>query len=88
MDNKSFAIFMRKTNPRKVAWTRVYRKIHKKGILATQSRRRRRKVQKMQRAIVGASLEVIRAKRNQKPEVRAAAREAALRYSDMHWYCS
>ena len=33
----------------------------------------------MQRAIVGASLEVIRAKRNQKPEVRAAAREAALR---------
>ena len=28
--------------------------------------------------IVGASLEVIKAKRNQKPEVRAAAREAAL----------
>ena len=31
------------------------------------------------KAVVGASLELIKAKRNQKPEVRAAAREAALR---------
>lgn len=31
------------------------------------------------KAVVGASLELIKQKRNQKPEVRAAAREAALR---------
>merc|ERR1712146_614602 len=33
----------------------------------------------IQRAIEGASLDVIKARQNQKPEVRAAAREAALR---------
>lgn len=31
------------------------------------------------KAVVGMSLDVIKAKRSQKPEVRAAAREAALR---------
>merc|ERR1712216_319075 len=31
------------------------------------------------KAVVGASLELIKQKRTQKPEVRAAAREAALR---------
>ena len=34
---------------------------------------------KVQRAYVGASLDVIKAKKSQKPEQRAAAREAALR---------
>ena len=33
----------------------------------------------MEKAIEGATLDDIRAKRSQKPEVRAAAREAALR---------
>lgn len=32
------------------------------------------------RSIVGATLEVIQKKRTEKPEVRDAAREAALRY--------
>jgi len=31
------------------------------------------------RSLVGASLEVLAKKRNEKPEVRAAARDAALR---------
>jgi len=31
------------------------------------------------KAVVGMSVEIIKAKRTQKPEVRAAAREAALR---------
>merc|ERR1712107_197962 len=38
-----------------------------------------RKTQKIQRAIVGVSKDDILKKRNQKPEVRAAAREAALK---------
>ncbi|KAI9913790.1 hypothetical protein PsorP6_005286 [Peronosclerospora sorghi] len=40
------------------------------------TRRRTRKSTKIQRAIVGVSVEDIRKKRNQKPEVRAAARAA------------
>lgn len=35
---------------------------------------------KFQRAITGASLAEIMAKRNQKPEVRKAQREQAIRY--------
>merc|ERR1719213_649304 len=54
--------------------------MHKKGTLEDTSKKKARKVTKTaQKAVVGASLEVIKAKRNQKPEVRAAAREAALR---------
>jgi large subunit ribosomal protein L24e len=37
---------------------------------------------KFQRAITGASLADIMAKRNQKPEVRKAQREQAIRYVD------
>jgi len=43
------------------------------------SRRRARKTTKIQRGIVGVSADDIRKKRNQKPTVRAAAREAALK---------
>jgi large subunit ribosomal protein L24e len=71
--------FLDKKNPRKIAWTIVYRKMHKKGIVEETRKKRTRKQQKVTRAIVGASLEVINKKRNQKPEQRAAAREAAAR---------
>merc|ERR1712228_901339 len=85
---KSFKFINRKVksmstqrlNPRKIAWTQVYRRMHKKGTLEESQRKKARKVNKATtKAVVGASLEVIKAKRNQKPEVRAAAREAALR---------
>merc|ERR1719503_301220 len=67
-------------NPRKLAWTQLYRRMHKKGTLEESARKKARKVNKgATKAVVGASLELIKAKRNQKPEVRAAAREAALR---------
>ena len=44
------------------------------------AKKKGRKVNKTAtKAVVGASLELIKAKRNQKPEVRQAARDAALR---------
>ena len=53
--------------------------MHKKGITEEVAKKRTRRTVKHQRAIVGASWETIRAKRNQKPEVREAARAAAAR---------
>jgi len=53
--------------------------MHKKGITEEVAKKRTRRTVKHQRAIVGAPWEMIRAKRNQKPEVRAAARAAAVR---------
>lgn len=58
----------------------MYRKQHKKDISAEAVKKRRRATKKpYSRSIVGATLEVIQKKRSEKPEVRDAAREAALR---------
>merc|ERR1712146_165436 len=80
ISRKVKSLFHQRLNPRKLAWTVLYRRMHKKGTLEDTSKKKARKVTKATtKAVVGASLEVIKAKRNQKPEVRAAAREAALR---------
>ncbi|KAE8731082.1 60S ribosomal protein L24 [Hibiscus syriacus] len=63
-----------------LTWTAMYRKQHKKDIAQKAVRKRRRTTKKpYSRPIVGATLEVIQKKRSEKPEVRDAAREAALR---------
>jgi len=79
LSNKCEASFHMRRNPRKITWTQIYRRVHKKGTLEETQKKKARKTQKVQRAIVGATLEVIKAKRNQKPEQRAAQRESALR---------
>merc|ERR1719421_859519 len=80
ISRKVKSLFHQRLNPRKLAWTQLYRRMHKKGTLEDTQKKKARKVNKSTtKAVVGASLELIKAKRNQKPEVRAAAREAALR---------
>merc|ERR1711945_85275 len=68
-----------KPNPREVTWTGLYRRKHKKGQEEDVSKKRNKRSQKFQRAVVGATLADIMAKRNQKPEVRKAQREQAVR---------
>merc|ERR1712008_189363 len=68
-----------KSNPREVTWTVLYRRKHKKGIEEEAAKKRTKRTQKFQRAFVGATLQDIMAKRNQKPEVRKAQREQAIR---------
>lgn len=66
-------------NPRKVTWTVLYRRKHKKGQEEEQAKKRTRRTQKYNRAIVGASLTDILAKRNMKPEIRKAQRDQAIK---------
>ncbi|GAA96234.1 uncharacterized protein L969DRAFT_43130 [Mixia osmundae IAM 14324] len=80
-DSKSESLFLQRKNPRKIAWTVVFRRAHKKGITEEVAKKRSRKTVKHQRGIVGADLTSILAKRNQKPEVRDAARQAAIKAS-------
>lgn len=68
-----------KRNPRKITWTVLYRRKHKKGQEEETQKKRTRRTTKFQRAVVGATLQDIIAKRNQKPEVRKAQREQAIR---------
>lgn len=52
--------------------------MHKKGISEEAAKKRTRRTVKHQRGVVGASLDLINARRNQKPEVREAARKEHL----------
>ncbi|CCJ29311.1 unnamed protein product [Pneumocystis jirovecii] len=87
LDNKVFRFLFRKTcslflqriNPRKVSWTVLYRRLHKKGITEEVAKKRSRRTIKHQRAIVGASLEMIMEKRNQREEVRLSLRQIAIK---------
>nr|ABW90356.1 putative ribosomal protein L24 [Sipunculus nudus] len=79
LNAKCEASHMMKRNPRKISWTVLYRRKHKKGLQEEATKKRSRRTQKFQRAITGASLSDIMAKRNQKPEVRKAQREQAIR---------
>lgn len=58
-----------------------FRRKHKKGQEEEQTKKRTRRTQKFQRAIVGASLTDILAKRNMKPEIRKAQRDQAIKYA-------
>jgi len=79
VNGKCAKAHLAKRNPRKVNWTVLYRRKHKKGITEEVTKKRTRRTAKLQRAIQGATLMDILAKRNQKPEVRQAQREQAIR---------
>merc|ERR1712121_599314 len=79
VSHKTCRSHMMKRNPREIPWTVLYRRKHKKGQQEEVTKRRTRKTQKFTRAITGATLSDIMAKRNQKPEVRKAQREQAIR---------
>merc|ERR1711931_480920 len=79
LSKKAERSFPMKRNPRKISWTVLYRKKHKKGTQEEVAKKRTRRNIKFQRAIQGASLEAILAKRNMKPEVREAQREQAIK---------
>lgn len=76
--SKSSSLFHQRKNPRRVAWTVLYRRQHKKGISEETHKKRTRRTVKNQRPIVGASLELIKEKRAQKPQDRKAAKDAKI----------
>ena len=76
--SKTESLFLQRKNPRKIAWTVVYRRMHKKGITEEVAKKRSRKTVKHQRGIVGADLAAIAARRNQSVQVRAAQRASAI----------
>lgn len=121
LGSKTESLYFQRKNPRKIAWTVLYRRKHKKGLDIENKKRRTRRTQKFTRAIEvrcraaalgklksaekkheefsfililfltgptlwplllfhqGVSEDKIRELRNQKPEVRAAARQNAAR---------
>lgn len=78
-NGKTESLFLQRKNPRRIAWTILFRKQHKKGISEEVIKKRSRRTIKSQRGIVGASLDLIKEKRGQRLEVRVAARQAAIK---------
>ncbi|KAJ2996048.1 hypothetical protein NUW58_g1099 [Xylaria curta] len=77
-NGKSESLFLQRKNPRRISWTVLFRRQHRKGITEEAAKKRTRRTVKSQRAIVGASLDVIKEKRSMRPEVRSAARQQAI----------
>ena len=70
---------MQRKKPAKLVWTQAWRRLHKKGITETTTKKRTRRTNKVARAVVGLSLDDIRTKAAQKPEARNSQRAAALK---------
>ncbi|KAI2632791.1 ribosomal protein L24e [Xylaria nigripes] len=79
--SKSESLFLQRKNPRRIGWTVLFRRQRRKGITEEAAKKRTRRTVKSQRAIVGASLDVIKEKRSIRPEVRSAARLQAIKES-------
>lgn len=77
--SKAHSLTMQRKKAAKLVWTQAWRRLHKKGITETATKKKRTRTGKVQRAIVGASLDEIKKKASQKSEVRTAQREAALK---------
>ncbi|KAI0204111.1 60S ribosomal protein L24a [Astrocystis sublimbata] len=80
-NGKSESLFLQRKNPRRISWTVLFRRQHRKGITEEAAKKRTRRTVKAQRAIVGASLDVIKEKRSMRPEARSAARAQAIKES-------
>merc|ERR1719265_1414449 len=79
LNAKADSLFHQKIKPVKLQWTTAWRRMNKKGNKDDAHKKRTRKAQKFQKAIVGMSLDDIRRKKAQKPELRKAAADAALK---------
>eukprot|EP00035_Acanthoeca_spectabilis_P019606 m.428960 g.428960 ORF g.428960 m.428960 type:complete len:152 (-) comp16919_c0_seq1:44-499(-) len=79
LGRKSASLYLQRKNPRKIAWTVLYRRKHKKNIEHETSKRRVRKVAKTGRAIANLTQEDVMKRRNEKPDFRKVQREQAIK---------
>lgn len=79
INHKVAALFGQRLKPVKLRWTQGWRRQNKKGKAELRAKKRVRRVTRAQKAIVGASLDDIKKRREERPEIRAMQRDAALK---------
>jgi large subunit ribosomal protein L24e len=77
--SKAQSLTLQRKKAAKLVWTQAWRRLHKKGLNETTAKKRSRKAGKVQRAVVGATLEDIKKKAAQKSQLRAQQKDAALK---------
>ncbi|KAJ3349880.1 60S ribosomal protein L24, partial [Kappamyces sp. JEL0680] len=78
VSSKTKSLFLQRKKPAKFDWTIVFRRLHKKGQDVESTKKRSKKTAKVQRPVVGATLEAIKAKRDMNPAARLAERKKAV----------
>lgn len=74
---KADSLFHQRIKPVKLRWTQAWRRMNKKGKVEEGGKKRARKAQKFQKAIVGMSLDDLKQKKAQRPQLRQAREQAA-----------
>ncbi|CAJ1419348.1 unnamed protein product [Effrenium voratum] len=74
---KADSLYHQRIKPVKLRWTQAWRRMNKKGKVEEGAKKRTRKAQKFQKAIVGMSLDDIKQKKAQRPQLRAEREKAA-----------
>lgn len=70
---------MQKQKAAKFNWTVVYRKVHKKNAAEALTRRRKRNAKKVNRAVVGMDMSLVKKIKKENTKERSARQEAALK---------
>lgn len=79
LDPKAASLYHQGRKAQRLTWTQAWRRMNKKVRIEAVQKRARKKRVKLAKAVGGLSVEELRRRRNQKPELRSAQREAALR---------
>lgn len=79
LTKKADSLFHQKIKAVKLTWSQAWRRMNKKGKLEANARRKKGKQTKITKAIVGMSLEDMKAKRAGKTTLRAQAKEEAAK---------
>merc|ERR1719326_1122826 len=79
LSRKAHSLHAQRKNPRKIAWTIYYRRKMKKGVETESTKRRARKVQKLQRAVGTMTKEEITKRQSEKADFRRVQREQAIK---------
>ena len=79
ISHKVSSLFHQRIKPVKLTWTLGWRRFNKKGKVEEQNRKRTRKTHRVQKAIVGMTLEDIKRRRAEKPSDRDAQKELAMK---------
>ena len=76
---KARCLFRQKIKPVKLTWTLAWRRFNKKNRVEESSKRRTRKTTRVQKAVVGMSLDVIKRKKAETREERDKIHDAATK---------
>ena len=79
INRKSRRFHLRKVKAQRITWTTAWRRANKKIKTDDHLRKKKKRNVRINKAIVGISLDDIKKKKNEKPETRAALTEQALR---------